>query len=237
MTAPEKVTYKQTDRGIVPVYAEGLVDQPETYSEEDHKTWKLLLLRQNEAIVNRAHPLFIDCLQKMNFSETIPRFKEMEEKLGGWELSPVNGLLSDAQFFSLLAEKKFPTTWWIRPRNQFEYIQEPDLFHDIFGHVPLLMNEEYSSLVQLFGRIGSNPPTDNPEFMIKLARLYWFTVEFGIMTDQSSYPNSHHDVHYFVAGAGLLSSPGEMMHSLEKTTPKKIFSFKTASRTDYKIDS
>lgn len=228
MNAPEKVLYQQTDKGVVPIYADNFTNQPETYPKEDHETWGYLLARQKNVAKERAHPLFLKYLDELSFSSHIPRFSALEEKLKGWKLVPVNGLLSDQVFFELLAQKKFPTTWWMRPQNQMEYIQEPDMFHDVFGHIPFLMNEEYSSLVQNFGRLGSGALSKSPEFMVKLARLYWFTIEFGLYKENTKM---------FAAGAGLLSSPSEIIHSLDKGTPKKIFSQKKAAVTDYKIDS
>ena len=224
----QRVEYRQTEFGLVPVYADQIIEQPYEYTDEDHDVWVRLLERQLPLVRTNAHSRFLAQLDKMPFTDKIPKFSDLNEFLHPWELVAVNGLLSDVAFFDLLSRKKFPVTWWIRKPHQIEYIQEPDLFHDLFGHVALLMDEEYSSLVQEFGIAGSGNLSSDPKFMEKLARMYWFSVEFGLMKDGNDIK---------AIGAGLMSSPGEIIHALDEKTEKKPFRYRTVGKTSYKIDN
>lgn len=223
-----KVTYKETEDGVIPVYADQLVLQPSSYSEEDNQTWRTLLARQKELVVGRAHPIFIESLEKMGFGDTIPQFSDINEKLNGWEIVAVNGLISHVAFFDLLAHKKFPVTWWMRTPAQIDYIQEPDLFHDLFGHVPLLERSDYSDLMQTFGKLGIGERSNDAKFMTGLGRLYWYSIEFGLMKHQGKLS---------VFGAGILSSPGELSYALDPKTPHKPFVHSKVANTAYRIDT
>ena len=227
----KRVEYLTTDRGVTPVYADQIVQQPDAYKEEDHHIWSTLLQRQTVYVQDKASSLFLNALSDMSFPlDRIPRFDDINQVLRktGWKLVAVNGLLSDVLFFELLGQRLFPVTWWIRKKSQLDYIQEPDLFHDLFGHVPLLSNPTYADAMQRFGAIGSGAKHDNPMFMEGLARLYWYTVEFGLMNEKSKLK---------AFGAGLMSSRGEAEHALSNDPQHKPFKMHTAIRTAYKIDA
>lgn len=229
----ERTEYIQTSKGTIPVYADEIVEQPLTYAKEDHHTWSVLFHRQYEHVKALAHPLFLRALQDMHFGDAIPRFDEISQQTQNWDLVAVNGLLSDVAFFNLLKHKKFPVTWWIRKPHQLDYIQEPDMFHDLFGHVPMLSQPFYADLMQEFGELGSGIHSTNPKFMEQLSRLYWYSVEFGLMrtVDQGKTQAIK------AFGAGLLSSQGEIHHALEAQTQKKSFKQNQAAHTPYRIDA
>ena len=135
----------QTDKGYVPVYTTAVVEQPWLdYNADDHATWGTLYARQRELLAGRACDEFLQAQDAMGMdARAIPRFDQLNEVLGastGWTLVGVEGLLPELDFFDHLANRRFPVTWWIRRPDQIDYIAEPDLFHDLFGHVPLLLN-------------------------------------------------------------------------------------------------
>src|SRR5690606_14258887 len=147
MASPRRVESErlQTDKGYVPVYTTAIVEQPwDDYSADDHATWGTLYERQRKLLVGRARDEFLQAQDAMGMdARAIPRFDQLNEVLGaatGWTLVGVEGLLPELDFFEHLANRRFPVTWWIRRPDQIDYIAEPDLFHDLFGHVPLLMN-------------------------------------------------------------------------------------------------
>lgn len=234
METPRRVEHQLTDKGYVPVYTTAVVEQPwDTYSAEDHATWAFLFARQQEVVTGRACAEFVDNIQRMGMSaQAIPKFAELNVHLHqatGWKLIAVEGLLPELAFFEHLAAREFPVTWWIRKPEQIEYISEPDLFHDLFGHVPLLMNPIFADYMQAYGAGGVRASKLGEESLINLTRLYWYTVEFGLInTDQGLR----------IYGAGILSSSGESMHSLESATPNRIgFDVRRVMRTRYRIDT
>ncbi|PAM63601.1 phenylalanine 4-monooxygenase, partial [Acinetobacter baumannii] len=141
--------------------------------------------RQRELLVGRACQEFLDAQDEMGMSaHMIPRFDQLNEVLGaatGWTLVGVEGLLPELDFFDHLANRRFPVTWWIRRPDQIDYIAEPDLFHDLFGHVPLLMNPVFANYMEAYGRGGVKAHAIGPEALQNLTRLYWYTVEFGLI--------------------------------------------------------
>lgn len=172
---------------------------------------------------------YLTSLGALDVSDGIPRFDEVSKtlrKATGWELVAVPGLIPDLAFFEHLANRRFPVTRWLRMPEEFDYIVEPDVFHDFFGHVPLLFNPTYADYVQAYGRGGLKAARlDSLKF---LARLYWYTVEFGLMATPSGLR---------VYGAGILSSGGEIVHSVTSPEPQRVrFSLERLLRTDYNID-
>lgn len=229
----KKVEYKQTDRGVVPVYADEIIEnQKASYSPNDNKVWNILITRQKEHIKHTACSPYLSALNEISFTEnTIPDLDFINNILlekTSWKTIMVNGLLSDVVFFNQLSQRKFPVTWWIRSREKLDYIQEPDIFHDLFGHVPLLLNPSYARVMQKFGEAGSGKYSEDPVFMEKLARLYWFSIEFGLMDEGDGIK---------IFGAGLLSSQGEVNHALGDDCKRKPLDFKKVVKTPYKIDS
>ncbi len=234
MSQPRRVEHQQTDKGYMPVYTTALVEQPwDSYSGDDHATWSTLYQRQRELLVGRACEEFLQAQDEMGMSaQHIPRFDQLNEVLGaatGWTLVGVEGLLPELEFFDHLANKRFPVTWWIRRPDQIDYIAEPDLFHDLFGHVPLLMNPVFADFMQAYGRGGVKAHGIGPEALQNLTRLYWYTVEFGLINTPAGLR---------IYGAGIVSSKGESLYSLESTAPNRIgFDLQRIMRTRYRIDT
>ncbi len=231
---PRRVEHQQTDKGYVPVYTTAVIEQPwDSYSGDDHSTWSTLYRRQRELLVGRACDEFLQAQDEMGMSEhMIPRFDQLNEVLGaatGWTLVGVEGLLPELDFFDHLANRRFPVTWWIRRPDQIDYIAEPDLFHDLFGHVPLLMNPVFSDYMAAYGRGGVKAHAIGPEALQHLTRLYWYTVEFGLINTADGLR---------IYGAGIVSSKGESLYSLESAAPNRIgFDLQRIMRTRYRIDT
>ncbi|KMM74252.1 phenylalanine-4-hydroxylase [Xanthomonas sp. NCPPB 1128] len=233
-TAPRRVEHQQTDKGYVPVYTTAVVTQPwDNYSADDHATWGTLYTRQRELLVGRACDEFLQAQDAMGMSpQAIPRFDALNAVLQattGWTLVGVEGLLPELDFFDHLANRRFPVTWWIRRPEQIDYIAEPDLFHDLFGHVPLLMNPLFADYMQAYGRGGVKAHAIGPDALQNLTRLYWYTVEFGLIDTPDGLR---------IYGAGIVSSKGESLYSLESDAPNRIgFELQRIMRTRYRIDT
>ena len=233
-TAPRRVENIQTDKGKVPVYATGIIEQPwDDYGDEDHTTWATLYARQREVLKDRACDEFIAAQDAMGMTpDRIPKFAELNEVLSkatGWTLIGVEGLLPELDFFDHLANRRFPVTWWIRRPDQIDYIEEPDLFHDLFGHVPLLMDPVFADYLQAFGRGGVKAHALGPDALMFLARLYWYTVEFGLIRQKDGLR---------IYGSGIVSSKGESIHCLESDAPNRIgFDLERIMLTRYRIDT
>ena len=234
MSEPRRVEHQQTDKGYVPVYTTSVVEQPwDDYKPEDHATWGTLYQRQRELLVGRASDEFLQAQDEMGMTpDAIPRFDLLNEVLGaatGWTLVGVEGLLPELEFFDHLANRRFPVTWWIRRPDQIDYIAEPDLFHDLFGHVPLLMNPVFADYMEAYGKGGVKAHGIGPEALVNLTRLYWYTVEFGLINTPQGLR---------IYGSGIVSSKGESLYSLESPAPNRIgFDLERVMRTRYRIDT
>ena len=234
MESPRRVEHQQTDRGYVPVYATGTVEQPWAgYSKTDHEVWDTLYKRQRELLPAYACQEFLDGVERFGFGEGgIPRFEDLNKVLGeatGWEIVAVEGLLPDEVFFDHLANRRFPVSWWIRRPDQLDYLSEPDLFHDLFGHVPLLLNPVFADYMQAYGKGGMKAHAIGPEALMNLTRLYWYTVEFGLIRT---------DAGLRIYGAGIVSSKGESIYSIDSASPNRIgFDLERVMNTRYRIDS
>jgi phenylalanine-4-hydroxylase len=208
-----------------------LVDQGfETYTADDHATWRTLARRQREILKGRIADQFLDGLDRLGIGEAgIPDFREMNKMLHaatGWEVVAVPGLIPDLAFFRLLADRKFPAGFWIRKPEQIDYIEEPDIFHDVFGHVPLIMQPIYADYLEAYGKAGLVAAEHGA--LKRLARLYWYTVEFGLAQTPEGLR---------IVGAGIASSPGETLFSLESPSPNRVgFELGRVMRTLYRID-
>jgi len=201
----------------------------ERYTPEEHALYARLFERQIRQLPGQACDEFVSALQRLGMELNIPRFDDISRDLRGatgWEIVAVPGLIPEHAFFSLLANRRFPVTVWLRRPDEFDYIVEPDVFHDLFGHVPLLFNPVFADYMQAFGRGGLKAEgLDALEF---LARLYWYTVEFGLIATPRGLR---------VYGAGILSSAGETQYSLTSPKPQRIaFDLERLLRTPYKID-
>src|SRR3970040_1541467 len=215
---PRRVENLQTDKGSVPVYATGIVEQPwDDYTAVDHDVWRQLYERQRKVLVGRASDEFLVAQDAMGMSpDRIPRFSDLNQVMReatGWEIIGVEGLLPELDFFDHLANRRFPVTWWIRTPEQIDYISEPDLFHDLFGPVPLLMNPMFADYMEAYGRGGVKAHAIGPDALQNLTRLYWYTVEFGLIRQQDGLR---------IYGSGIVSSMGESIHSLESDAPNRI---------------
>ena len=234
MVAARKLEHQQTDLGYVPVYATGVVEQPwSDYTGTDHEVWDALFQRQRELLPGRACREFLDGVERFGLGAGgIPKFSDLNEVLAkatGWELVGVEGLLPDQVFFDHLANRRFPVTWWIRKPEQMDYLSEPDLFHDLFGHVPLLLNPVFADYMQAYGRGGMKAFAIGPEALARLTRLYWYTVEFGLIATPDGVR---------IYGSGIVSSRGESIYCLESDAPNRIgFDLERIMRTQYKIDT
>lgn len=233
-TDPKRVEHQLTDKGYVPVYTTAVVAQPyQSYAASDHDTWATLFRRQRGILQGRACAEFLDNLERFRMSAaSIPRFDELNAVLAkstGWEIVGVEGLLPELTFFDHLANRRFPVTWWIRKPEQLDYISEPDLFHDLLGHVPLLLNPIFADYMQAYGRGGVKAHGLGPEALVNLTRLYWYTVEFGLIDTPDGLR---------IYGSGIVSSKGESIHCLESVAPNRIgFDLQRVMRTRYRIDS
>ena len=234
METPRRVEHQLTDKGYVPVYTTAIVEQPwDNYTAVEHDTWATLFRRQRELLVGRADKEFIANQERLQMSaDAIPRFDDLNRVLKpatGWEIIGVQGLLPELTFFEHLANRRFPVTWWIRKPEQLDYLSEPDLFHDIFGHVPLLLNPVFADYMQAYGAGGVKAAAIGPEALVNLTRLYWYTVEFGLIRTEEGLR---------IYGAGIVSSKGESIYSLESAAPNRIgFDLERVMQTRYRIDT
>ena len=232
--AVEPVVYGATERPPRGDYSRARDDYTcaqnwAAYTEADHDTYRRLYERQSALLPGLACDAFIEALPSLGVKDHIPRFEEINERLKpatGWEIVAVPGLIPERPFFDLLANRRFPVTDWIRKPEEFEYIVEPDVFHDLFGHVPLLFNPVFADYVQRYGAGGLKAHDLGAGEW--LSRLYWYTIEFGLI-QQSNGLRAY--------GAGILSSSGELRHSVRSPDPLRIaLDLVRCMRTNYKID-
>ncbi|HMN46962.1 MAG TPA: phenylalanine 4-monooxygenase [Povalibacter sp.] len=204
--------------------------QWDRYTDEDHAIWQTLYARQIHMIERYAAPEFVAGTRTLNaLPDRIPRIDDTNrilEPLSGWKIVAVPGLIPEEQFFAHLANRRFPVTVWIRKRCELDYLVEPDIFHDFFGHVPLLTNPPFARFMQAYGEAG--PKAIAAGALKMLARLYWYMVEFGLIATPQGLR---------AYGSGILSSKGETAYSIESPKPHRIaFDLERVLRTDYLID-
>lgn len=200
------------------------------YTPEQHDRWRRLYARQAELVPGRACDEFIEALKTMDAADGIPSFEATNEKLmkaTGWRIVAVPGLIPDLTFFQHLAARQFPVTVWLREESEFNYIVEPDVFHDFFGHVPLLFNPIFADHMQEYGKGGLKAM--GLDALTYLTRLYWYTVEFGLIRTDKGLR---------IFGAGILSSGGEVEYCLSNPRPRRVRMVpERVMQTLYKIDS
>lgn len=187
------------------------------YTKADQAIWQMLFERQMKQLPSMASKDYIEGIEKAGFvAEHIPDFENETnpnlKSLTGWEVVAVGGLIPVKEFFELLAEKKFPASTWLRTPEQLDYLEEPDMFHDTFGHVPLLTNQHFCDFLGDFSKI-SLKYIENEYAITLLQRLYWFTVEFGLIRE---------DEQLKIYGGGILSSSGESEYSLFSEVPERV---------------
>jgi phenylalanine-4-hydroxylase len=224
--AVKPVIYGQSDRPPRGDYSQAREDYTcdqnhAVYSQAHHSTYARLYARQQALLPGLACQAFIDSLPLLGATDKIPRFEDINARLlpaTGWQLVGVPGLIPEVPFFTLLSERKFPVTNWIRTPAEFDYIVEPDLFHDLFGHVPLLFDKSYADHIQAYGQgaLKAHGLEHGPQQIVgaveMLSRLYWYTIEFGLLREG-------HGVRAY--GAGILSSSGELSHSVTSAQPAR----------------
>lgn len=201
------------------------------YTAAEHAMWDRLFERQAEMLPGRVAQEFIDGLDVLRMSRPgIPDFEELSERLlkvTGWRVVAVPGLIPDDVFFDHLANRRFVAGNFIRTPEQLDYLQEPDIFHDVFGHVPLLANPVFADYMQAYGVGGQRAA--NGGVIERLSRLYWYTVEFGLIRDAGD------DLKIY--GAGIVSSHGESLFALDDPSPNRLgFDVRRLMRTKYRID-
>ena len=200
------------------------------YSAADHAMWDRLFDRQAQMLQGRVVPQFLTGLDILRMDRPgIPDFAALNDRLmaaTGWQVVAVPGLVPDRIFFDHLAHRRFPAGRFIRTPEQEDYLQEPDIFHDVFGHVPLLANPVFADYMQAYGRGGLR--ADSLGAIAKLARLYWYTVEFGLIATDEGLR---------LYGAGIVSSNAESRFALEDPSPNRLgFDLRRIMRTRYRID-
>lgn len=205
--------------------AQGLIE----WTADENKTWNTLITRQTEIVQTRACPEFLEGLQRIGFAKNhVPQHTEINNRLKdytGWEVEVVPALIPAKEFFTLLANKKFPAASFIRTPEELDYIQEPDIFHEFYGHVPLLTFKDYANFMEEFGKIALSV---NGKDRRRLFRLFWFTIEFGLLKTPQGIR---------AYGGGMLSSIHETVYSVESPVPRREdFDPLKALRTPYRID-
>lgn len=200
------------------------------YSQENHDVWGTLFRRRMESLAEQASDVFLAGLRAINLvPERVPKLADINSRLKpltGWSSHAVPGYLPAKAFFACLARRQFPTTITIRPKRLMDYLPEPDIFHDVFGHVPLHADPVFAEFLQTYGRAALE--TDDPYHIERLARLFWFTVEFGLI---------HEGGRIKLYGSGLISSIGESPHALHSPdVDRRPFDMDLVCDTPFEID-
>jgi len=218
MTKTSKYVSRQSD-------ANGIIH----WSAEENQIWQELISRQLSVVEGKACSEFMQGLEKLQLPrDRIPQLAEVSSVLRattGWECAEVPALISFDKFFELLANKRFPVATFIRSREEFDYLQEPDIFHEIFGHCAMLTHPAFAEFTHMYGKLGL---AASKQDRVYLARLYWFTIEFGLLNTADGLR---------IYGGGILSSPGETLYALQSDVPERLpFDALEMLRTPYRID-
>lgn len=198
------------------------------YKDEDFKVWKILYDRQIENLPGKVTQDYLDGIKIVQFeSDKIPNFEEVNkilQPMTGWRVHVVPGLIPNKEFFTLMMNRNFCATTWLRTMEQLDYLEEPDMFHDVFGHVPLLSNQKVCDFLADLSRIAL-AHIESAAALEAIARLYWFTVEFGLIQEKEGLR---------IYGAGIVSSSGETQYSLFDEKPERLpYDVKTIINTPY----
>jgi phenylalanine-4-hydroxylase len=214
-----------------PLRSDWTIDQGwSNYTAAEHATWKTLFERQTKLLPGRACDEFVQGMRDLPMgADEIPNFARLNQVLmprTGWQLVAVPGLVPDDVFFEHLANRRFPAGQFIRKPNELDYLEEPDVFHDVFGHVPMLMNPAIADFIQAYGVGGLRAQQLGK--LANLARVYWYTVEFGLVKQADGLR---------IYGAGIASSYSESIFALDDASPNRIaFDLARVMQTDYRID-
>ena len=215
----------------MPARADWIIDQGwEHYSAAEHATWRTLFERQTKLLPGRACDEFVQGMRELPIgAEQIPDFRRLSDVLmqrTGWQVVAVPGLVPDEVFFEHLAHRRFPAGHFIRKPHELDYLEEPDVFHDVFGHVPMLMNPAIADYIQAYGEGGLRAQRLGK--LAHLARVYWYTVEFGLLQQADGLR---------IYGAGIASSSSESVFALDDSSPNRVkFDLERVMRTHYRID-
>lgn len=205
------------------ILSKPLVQDYSQYTAEHFKVWEILFDRQMALLKDRAAQVFMDGIDAIHFrADTIPKFDEFNIRLDtitGWQAVVVPGLIDNKEFFELLLNRRFPASTWLRRMDQLDYLEEPDMFHDVFGHLPLLTNKTYCAYLYGLSKIALTY-IDNPIAVELISRIYWYTVEFGLIRDNGLLR---------IYGSGILSSTGESVYCLKSGIPSR--------RVDYHVET
>lgn len=198
------------------------------YTAEDHEVWRILFNRQIKNLPGAATHQYLEGIGRIKFTpDHIPNFEEVNrilKNITGWQLHVVPGLLPNKEFFELMKNRNFCATTWLRKMSQLDYLEEPDMFHDVFGHVPLLTNPDLCHFLEALSRIALRY-IDNELAIELVSRIYWFTVEFGLIREEGKLR---------IYGAGILSSGGETEYALKSPVPQRVpFVVKDVMNTPY----
>lgn len=228
-----KNLYQQDSNGyyIYDVAQTHLEQNYNDYTEDDHKVWQILFERQMKNLPNKVTKEYLKGIDIVGFENNkVPNLTKVNQFLAattGWEIHVVPGLIPVKEFFELMQNKKFCATTWLRTLEQLDYLEEPDMFHDVFGHVPLLTNQPLCDFVQDLSTLALKY-IDNTAVIEAIGRLYWFTIEFGLIQERQGLR---------IYGAGIVSSSGETDYSLFSTEPQRVpFNATEILRTPYYKD-
>ena len=205
-----------------------MIQEYDKYLVEDHEVWSILYNRMMEILPSYSSKAYLDGIQDVGLErDRIPNFSECNAKLSkktGWKIYVVPGLIDNKPFFEHLSHREFPSSTWLRKKSQLEYLEEPDMFHDIFGHVPLLANLHFANFLSELAGLALEC-IENEWAVEILSRLYWYTVEFGLIKEGNGLK---------VYGAGILSSSGETQYSIDSDIPQRMpYDVKKIFQTPY----
>jgi len=200
------------------------------YTAQDFAVWKILFDRQMNTLAPIVSQEYLKALKQVKFTnDKIPNFKEVNailQSITGWSLEVVPNISPQKEFFEFLSQKKFTSTCWLRSMEQLDYLEEPDMFHDVFAHVPLLCNENYVNFFKGISDIALKH-INNPEIIELLGRIYWFTIEFGLIKENGALK---------IYGAGIISSKGETEFCLSAAAKRSHFDVATIFNTSFRTD-
>lgn len=230
-----KTTDRAHNHSLTPHSAGGdslpafLQQDPASYVAEDHAVWQLLYERRMATLRDTGSDVFLEGIERIGLAhDRVPSLGDINQRLGastGWQAVGVGGFIPADQFFRCLTERRFPTTLRVRPRAQIDYLPEPDIFHDVFGHVPLHSHPVFADFLQLFGATAARART--PEETTEMARLFWFTVEFGLIRENGSVK---------IYGSGLISSQGDAANALGPKCERRPFRLDAVLSQPFEID-
>ena len=210
-------------------FSQPVVQNWNRYTAADHEVWQILFARRMEQLETTASRIFLDGAKIIGLApHQIPDLKEVNSRLAprtGWNAVPVGGFLPAKEFFASLSMRRFPTTVTIRSRESIDYVPEPDIFHDVFGHVPLHSDPPFADFLQRFGQAATMART--PEEVEMMARLFWFTIEFGLIEEDGA-PK--------IYGSGLISSSGDAANALGPNCDRRPFSLDGVISQAFRID-